>query len=175
MLQPCLLEGTSVPIVVWCPVLCECSINFVVAIVRTLTACPAPPSCRHGLFATRSRLSRKRFLGISGLRPITSCIGERPESDNRLFLQGVEAWSPLILRLVVEHQPGRLPVKQLGMMFHFALLFLRFPSGVRNFHARRSHQFMNSSLICARCGWTVSQVGRMHGLNQASVGSLFYF
>ena len=37
---------------------------------------------------------------------------------------------------------------------------------------RCSHQFPNSSLICARCGSTLSQRGRMCGLNQASVSSL---
>ena len=35
-----------------------------------------------------------------------------------------------------------------------------------------SHQFMHSSLICTRCGSTLSQRGRMYGLTQASVSSL---
>ena len=85
-LQPCLLGGTSVPLVVWCPVL-----SCVLAIVRTLAACPASPSCSSELFATRSGLSLGRFLEISGLRPNTSCVGETPETDNRLFLASCHA------------------------------------------------------------------------------------
>ena len=51
--------------------LTECSVHFVLAIARTLAACPAPLSCRIEMLAIRSGLS----LGsrwTSGLRPNTN-------------------------------------------------------------------------------------------------------
>ena len=168
ILQPCLLEGTSVPLVVWCPALSWRSV------------CPNAASTSSdshrlsGASVVQQRTVREQ-IGIVAqevpwdLWDATEHQLHRTDTRNRQqavlrFLQRVEALSPLVPRLwlnisqdVLQHE-----LKQLGMMFHVARLFLR------SFF----YQFMNSSLTCARCRSTLSQRGRMYGLIQASVSSL---
>ena len=137
----------------------------------------SPKRVRHGLLAIRSGLSLRRSLpGISGLRPNTSCIGEVPEIDNTLFLGRVKAFSTLVFHLwlnvsqdVLKHE-----LKQLGIMFHFALLLLRFSSKFHKFDALVFTPI--HEIIGDLCAMQIDfEPGRMYGLSHASVHSLCRF
>ena len=119
---------------VWCPVLSQhsaCPNEASTSFSRLSEPSPVQRLCRATSHCSRShRDCLRRCPEISGSRPNTSCVGETPETDNRLFLASCsveQALSPLLLRLWLHLCSERLQheLKQLGMVFNFALWFLR--------------------------------------------------
>ena len=85
------------------------SINLVLAIVRTLAACPAPLSCRNELLAVTSGLSLRRSLDLWTATGTPAAPERRQKLATGLFLaflQRVKAFSQLDTPSVVEGQPG---------------------------------------------------------------------
>ena len=123
--------------------LSECSVAFVLAIVRTLAACPAPLSCRNELPAIRSGLSlRKSSPGSLDCDRIPTAS----ERDQKLATGC--SWTLAVRRgsqEVLKHE-----LKQLGISSTLPCSFFAFPAESTTSMLRCSHHFMNSSLNGAR-------------------------
>ena len=94
-LQPCFPEGKSALLAVWCPVLSSHSVCPNEASTSFLRLSePSPPVWR--LCRAASNCSQSdphcRSGGSLGFLDCDSCIGETPETDNRLFLASCSAW-----------------------------------------------------------------------------------
>ena len=154
---------------------------------RTSFSPPVWRLCRAASNCSRSRSEivteevPYRFLDCNRT-PVAS--GVTPETDNRLFLpsrsasrQSLPSYSVCSLYIcqdVLQHE-----LEQLGMMFHFALLFLRFSSRVHHFDSSLFapiHEFI-TDLCTMRINF---ETARSHersqpGISQQSLKSLKCF